>query len=101
MDSEARHRYDVVIVGARVAGAATARLLARMGHDVIVVDRADLPSDTISTHQIARTGVVALSRWKLLDDVLASGAPAIRQVSFTSCGETTTHMVKDKSGVDL
>jgi flavin-dependent dehydrogenase len=101
MTSIVREHHDVVVVGARAAGAATARLLARMGHDVIVVDRADLPSDTISTHQIARTGVVALSRWGLLSDVLASGAPAIRQVSFTSGGELTSRVVKDKSGVDL
>jgi 2-polyprenyl-6-methoxyphenol hydroxylase-like FAD-dependent oxidoreductase len=101
MASTIREYHDVVVVGARAAGAATARLLARMGHDVVVVDRADLPSDTISTHQIARTGVVALSRWGLLTDVLASGAPAIRQVSFTSPGESTTRVVKDKSGVDL
>ena len=77
-------RHDVVIVGARAAGAAAALLLARLGHDVVVVDRADLPSDTISTHQIARTGVVALRRWGLLDAVIASGAPAIRQVTFTA-----------------
>ena len=75
-------------------------LLARLGHDVVVVDRADLPSDTISTHQIARTGVVALRRWGLLDDVIASGAPAIRQVAFTTDAETITRTVKTKSGVD-
>jgi len=34
-----RSRHDVVIVGGRVAGAATAMLLARPGHDVVVVDR--------------------------------------------------------------
>ena len=79
-----RHRgqHDVVIVGARVAGAATAMLLARLGHDVVMVDRADCPSDTISTHQIARPGSSQLHRWGLLDDVLASGAPALRQVTF-------------------
>jgi len=93
-------RHDVVVVGARAAGAATARLLARLGHDVVVVDRADLPSDTISTHQLARTGVVALNRWGLLDPVLASGAPAIRQVAFTTDAETITRIVKVKSGVD-
>ena len=31
--------HDVVIVGARVAGSATAMLLARLGHDVVVVDQ--------------------------------------------------------------
>jgi 2-polyprenyl-6-methoxyphenol hydroxylase-like FAD-dependent oxidoreductase len=92
--------HDVVIVGARAAGAATALLLARLGHDVVVVDRADLPSDTISTHQIARTGVVALRRWGLLDAVIGSGAPAIRQVTFHTAEESITRTIKDKSGVD-
>src|SRR5262245_58003630 len=101
MASTKHPHHDVVVVGARAAGAATARLLASMGHDVVVVDRALFPSDTISTHQLARTGVVALSRWGLLDDVLASGAPAIRHVSFTALGESTTRVVKNKSGVDL
>jgi flavin-dependent dehydrogenase len=101
MPSTKQQHHDVVVVGARAAGAATARLLARMGHDVVVVDRADFPSDTISTHQIARTGVVALSRWGLLADVVASGAPAIRQVSFSALGESTSRVVRDKSGVDL
>ena len=93
-------RHDVVIVGARVAGAATAMLLARLGHDVVMVDRTDPRSDTVSTHQLARTGVVALRRWGLLDQVLASGAPAIREVTFHADGESTTRVVKDRFGVD-
>ena len=56
-----------MIAGARCAGSATALLLARMGHDVALVDRSVLPSDTLSTHAIARSGVVQLSRWGLLD----------------------------------
>ena len=71
-----RHRHDVVIVGARAAGAASALLLARLGHDVVLLDRAIFPADTLSTHQIARPGVVQLHRWGLLQTVLASGAPA-------------------------
>jgi hypothetical protein len=35
-----------VIVGARVAGSATTLLLARLGYDVAVADRATFPSDT-------------------------------------------------------
>ncbi len=100
MMSTSRTRHDVVVVGARVAGAASAMLLARMGHDVVLVDRADLPSDTISTHQIARTGVLALRRWGLLDEVLASGAPALREVTFHADGESVTRIVKDRFGVD-
>jgi flavin-dependent dehydrogenase len=93
--------HEVVVVGARVAGSATAMLLARLGHDVVVVDRAWLPSDTTSTHSIARSGVVQLRRWGLLDQVLGSGAPLIRQVTFHAGGASVTRTVKDKAGVDL
>jgi flavin-dependent dehydrogenase len=96
-----RHRHDVVVVGARAAGAATALLLSRLGHDVVLLDRAVFPADTLSTHQIARTGVVQLQRWGLLQAVLGSGAPAIRQVTFTSPDQSTTRAIKYKSGVDL
>ena len=99
--------HDVIVVGARAAGAATALLLARLGHDVVVVDRTELPSDTISTHQLARTGVLALQRWGLFDEVVASGAPVIRQVTFRTIGDPgdppsppVTREIKDKSGVD-
>ena len=37
--------YDAILVGARCAGAATAMLLARRGHKVLLVDRATFPSD--------------------------------------------------------
>jgi flavin-dependent dehydrogenase len=96
-----RSRHDVVIVGGRVAGSATAMLLARLGHDVAVVEQALLPSDTVSTHSIARSGVVQLRRWGLLDAVLASGAPAIRQVTFHALGESVTRTIKHKAGVDF
>jgi flavin-dependent dehydrogenase len=76
-------------------------LLARLGHDVAVVDQASFPSDTVSTHSIARSGVVQLQRWGLLDEVLDSGAPAIRQVSFHAGGESVSRVIKEKSGVDL
>jgi flavin-dependent dehydrogenase len=93
--------YDVIVIGARCAGSATARLLAAAGHRILVVDRAALPSDTLSTHGIARGGVVQLARWGLLDDVLATGAPAIRDVTFRIGGTEKTHPIKDRAGVDL
>jgi 2-polyprenyl-6-methoxyphenol hydroxylase-like FAD-dependent oxidoreductase len=96
-----RSLYDVVIVGGRVAGSATAMLLARLGHDVVVVDQESFASDTISTHSIARSGVVQLRRWGLLDEVLDSGAPAIREVTFNAGGESVRRRIKDKAGVDL
>jgi flavin-dependent dehydrogenase len=74
--------YDVIVVGARCAGAPTAMLLARQGHHVLLVDQASFPSDTLSTHMIHAPGVAALSRWGLLDQVVASGCPPVDTYSF-------------------
>jgi flavin-dependent dehydrogenase len=71
--------HDVLIVGARIAGAATAMLLARAGLRVLVVDQSREGSDTLSTHAFMRGGVIQLSRWGLLDDLRAAGTPAIRR----------------------
>jgi 2-polyprenyl-6-methoxyphenol hydroxylase-like FAD-dependent oxidoreductase len=69
--------YDVIVVGARCAGAATAMLLARRGHRVLVVDRATFPSDTLSTHYVQQPAVARLRDWGLLDRLVASGCPPI------------------------
>ena len=74
--------YDVVVVGARVAGSATGMLLARKGLRVLVVDRATFPSDTLSTHQVQLPGVALLHEWGLLDRIAAAGTPATRRVTF-------------------
>jgi flavin-dependent dehydrogenase len=100
MTSATTTQHDVVVVGARCAGAATAMLLARQGVDVVAVDRSRFPSDTLSTHSLARGGVVQLNRWGLLEEVLASGAPPIREVSFHVGGEVITKAIKDAAGVD-
>ena len=100
-----RSDHDVIVVGSRAAGAATAILLARAGHDVLLLDRAQLPSDTTSTHSLVRGGVVQLSRWGLLGDVLDSGAPPVHSVLFQQHGEGADAPlrlpVKDKAGVDM
>jgi flavin-dependent dehydrogenase len=75
-------RYDVVVVGARAAGASTAMLLARRGLSVLAVDRSAYGSDTTSTHSLARAGVLQLSRWGLLDRIRAAGTPVTRTVVF-------------------
>ena len=75
-------RYDVVVVGARVAGAATAMLLARAGLRVLALDRVTFPSDTVSSHQVQVPGVALLRRWGLLDRLVAAGTPATRRVRF-------------------
>lgn len=74
--------FDVIVVGARVAGAATAMLLARAGMRVLAVDRARFPSDTLSTHQVQVPGVARLRRWGLLERLSAAGTPPTRHVRF-------------------
>lgn len=74
--------YDAIVLGARCAGAPTAMLLARMGHRVLVVDRATFPSDTLSTHVVQPLAAAALARWGLLDRLVATGCPAIHTFSF-------------------
>lgn len=74
--------YDVIIVGARLAGASTALLLARAGWRVLVVDRGRRGSDTLSTHALMRPGVLQLERWGLLAQVEAAGTPGQNRVVF-------------------
>lgn len=84
--------YDVVVVGGRVAGASTALLLARAGARVALVDRSVRGSDTVSTHGLMRAGVLQLSRWGLLDQVVAAGTPPIRSTSFHYAGDRTVRV---------
>jgi 2-polyprenyl-6-methoxyphenol hydroxylase-like FAD-dependent oxidoreductase len=74
--------YDAIVVGARCAGAPTAMLLAQKGYEVLLVDRAAFPSDTVSTHVIHAPGIAALRRWNVLDQIVASGCPPFDEYSF-------------------
>ena len=93
-------RYDVIIAGARCAGASTAMLLARQGLRVLVVDPAKRGSDTLSTHALMRGAVLQLHRWGLLDEVRDSGSPAIRTTTFHYGDEVIAVPIKERDGVD-
>jgi 2-polyprenyl-6-methoxyphenol hydroxylase-like FAD-dependent oxidoreductase len=95
-----RDRYDVIVVGARVAGAATAHLLARLGLDVLLVDRSRYGADTLSTHALMRAGVMQLSRWGLLDAVIAAGTPAVHRTTFRYGGDVIPIDLKPGGGID-
>ncbi len=71
--------YDVIVVGARCAGAPTAMLFARAGYRVLMMDRAKFPRDTLSTLYIHQPGAAMLQRWGLLDAVIASGCPPVER----------------------
>jgi 2-polyprenyl-6-methoxyphenol hydroxylase-like FAD-dependent oxidoreductase len=55
-------------------------LLARAGGRVLLVDRSTFPSDSAGGHAIKLPGVAYLQRWGLLDAVLATGCPSIREM---------------------
>jgi flavin-dependent dehydrogenase len=74
--------YDVIVVGARCAGAPLAMLLARAGHKVALLDRASFPSDTMSTHFLWQRGAAQLAAWGLLGALEARGCAPIRRITF-------------------
>lgn len=76
--------WDALIVGARVAGAATAIHLARRGHRVLVLDRATFPSDTLSTHNCSRDATPHFERLGVLDAIEASGTPALTRTRIVA-----------------
>ena len=82
--------YDVIVVGARAAGGATAMLLARRGARVLLIDRARFPSDTISSHQVQVPGIAWLHRWGPPGRLRAAGTPPARRVRFGT-GDVVPH----------
>jgi 2-polyprenyl-6-methoxyphenol hydroxylase-like FAD-dependent oxidoreductase len=95
-----RPRYDAVIVGARVAGAATAMLLARAGMRVLAVESSAPGSDTLSTHALMRAGVMQLHRWGVLDRIVRAGTPPIRRTTFHYGAEAISVDIQERDGVD-
>jgi menaquinone-9 beta-reductase len=98
--ADLKSRYDVVVIGARVAGAATAMLLGRAGLDVLLVDQGAPGTDTLSTLALMRGGVLQLARWGLLDAVRASGTPRIETTTFHYDGEPVQVRIKPRDGIE-
>ena len=93
-------KVDVVIVGARCAGAATALLLARAGARVLVVDRGAYGTDTLSTHALMRGAVMQLHRWGVLPAVVATGTPPVTSTTFDYEHDRVTVPIEPKYGVE-
>ncbi len=91
--------FDVIVVGGRVAGAATALLLARQGWRVALIDRRKRGDDTLSTHALMRAGVLQLSRWGLLERIVEAGTPAVRRAVVHYPGQTDTLTLEPQPGV--
>ncbi|WP_372620635.1 NAD(P)/FAD-dependent oxidoreductase [Falsiroseomonas sp.] len=92
--------YDALVVGARCAGAATAMLLARKGMRVLVADRGAYGTETLSTHALMRGGVLQLTRWGLLPQLIEAGTPPVRTTSFHYGEEEVALELRAADGVD-
>ena len=68
---------QVIVVGAGPAGTSAALHLARLGLDVLVLDRAHFPSDTLSTHNFGRETTLRFAELGVLKEVEACGAPPL------------------------
>src|SRR5580700_9573815 len=73
---------DAVVVGAGPSGATTALLLARRGHNVVLLDRARFPRDKACGEGVMPPGVAALRRLGLFERVLATGARPLDGVTY-------------------
>ena len=93
-------RWDVIVVGAGVAGAATSMLLARAGMHVLCVDRAPRERDRRGAHALVRGGVLQLNSWGLLDDLIAAGTPPVRRTLVSYGEESVAVSIKPSDGVD-
>jgi 2-polyprenyl-6-methoxyphenol hydroxylase-like FAD-dependent oxidoreductase len=67
--------YEVIAVGARVAGSVLATLLGRQGHRVLLLDQARFPSDTLSTHFFRAPALRVFERLGVLEAVKAAAPP--------------------------
>lgn len=68
--------YDVIIVGARIAGSVLASHLGDRGHSVLLLDRDTFPSDTLSTHFFRAPAIRVFDSIGVLDEIEA-GAPRL------------------------
>ncbi|HTN81857.1 MAG TPA: NAD(P)/FAD-dependent oxidoreductase [Acidimicrobiales bacterium] len=100
MGARAENSYDVIVVGARVAGAATAMLLAETGRRVLMVDRSRYGMDTLSTHVLMRGAVTQLHRWDLLGHVIDKNTPPVHRTTFRYADSEIAIPIKPMHGVD-
>ncbi|WP_280231593.1 NAD(P)/FAD-dependent oxidoreductase [Nocardia cyriacigeorgica] len=91
---------DVIVVGARCAGSAVAMTMARAGRRVIVLDSAQFPSDTLSTHLLWPGGLAELDALGVLDQVEELGAPRLTSAFAAGAGYRVPSEFAPADGID-
>ena len=104
-----RDDYDVVIIGAGVAGGALATRLARDGHSVLILERMRVHIDRIRGEWLAPWGVREATQLDLLDVLVAAGGHFVSRTVRYETGVPiddarahameTTSLVPDVPGV--
>ncbi len=74
--------FDVIVVGARCAGAPLAALLAREGVSVALVEQARFPKDTLSTHAFQADAIAFLDRLGVIERLRAAQAPLVNRADI-------------------
>ncbi|MBI2845876.1 MAG: FAD-dependent monooxygenase, partial [Chloroflexi bacterium] len=69
--------YDAIIVGARVAGSATAIFLAKAGYRVLLVDKDTFPSFTLSSHFFWAKAHTLFAELGVLSEIESTSAPPL------------------------
>jgi 2-polyprenyl-6-methoxyphenol hydroxylase-like FAD-dependent oxidoreductase len=67
--------YDVIIVGARVAGSVLATRLGQLGHRVLLLEKATFPSDTLSTSFFRAPALRVFEKIGVLEQVKSAAPP--------------------------
>jgi 2-polyprenyl-6-methoxyphenol hydroxylase-like FAD-dependent oxidoreductase len=90
-------RYDVVVVGARVGGSTLAALLGRLGLEVLLLDSARFPSDTLSTHLIFGDSFSVWQEAGAWPEILAIGAVPMEWIEWHRLPPSTNLRVRIES----
>ena len=83
--------FDVLVAGAGPAGSATATLLARAGHSVLVVDRAAFPRDKACSEYMSPEAVRILARLGVVETLERAGAFPLEGMKVTGPYGATAH----------
>jgi flavin-dependent dehydrogenase len=95
-------RFDVAIVGARLAGCAIAVPLAQAGRRVLLIDRMAFPSDQLSTHVLMPAGTSELARIGALPGILALNPSRVRNLQVEVDGVLCAERLRPAAdGIDF
>ncbi|WP_053217805.1 NAD(P)/FAD-dependent oxidoreductase [Virgibacillus senegalensis] len=70
--------YDIIIVGARCAGASLCIRLAELGYRILILDKSHFPSDTNSTHIFGE--IYFFERYNIKERLTAVPSPDIKRM---------------------